>query len=60
MALTIQEVLNNAEYNLSENGNIPLAVMIAKEQLQNANTLLKAGYSLDDDFDSSYENYKNQ
>ena len=56
-SISIMEVLLNAESNLIKNGNIPFAVCIGKEQLHNAITLLKAGYSLDDDFDSSFDKF---
>lgn len=49
--MTIFEVLQNAQYNLSENG--VLGIEIAKNQLNNAVGLLEQGYELEDDFDES-------
>lgn len=49
--MTILEVLQNAQYNLSENGTF--GIEIAKNQLNNAVGLLEEGYELEDDFDES-------
>ena len=53
MALTIMEVLQNANYNLQNNGS--LGLMIAKEQLKNAMDELEAGKGLYDKFDEGDE-----
>lgn len=55
MAVSILEALQNANYNLNNNGQ--LGVMIAKEQLKNAVTLLKKGYSIDEEVEPLLENY---
>ncbi|MDR1347366.1 MAG: hypothetical protein LBJ63_02900 [Prevotellaceae bacterium] len=55
MSTTIKGVLDNAEYNLTENHNLSLGKAIGTEQLRNANKLLNAGYKLYDDFDESWE-----
>ena len=56
MSLTIGEVLGNAEYNL-RNAYIPMQTAIGKEQLKNYNLLIDAGYSEDNDFDESFEEF---
>jgi hypothetical protein len=58
MGLTIKEVLDNAEYNMTYNRHIYFAQEIAREQLSNANKLLNNGYDLYDDFDESWEKLK--
>lgn len=49
--MSIFEVLQNAQYNLNENG--AFGIEIAKNQLNNAVGLLERGYELEDDFDES-------
>jgi len=44
MAVTILEALENANYNIRNNGGVGL--MIAKDQLNNAVILLEKGYEL--------------
>lgn len=44
---TILEALQNADYNISNNG--AFGIMIGKDQLHNAVTLLEKGYSIEDD-----------
>ena len=46
MPVTILEALLNADHNLHHNGL--LGVLLAKEQLHNAVTLLLKGYTLED------------
>lgn len=46
--MTIFEVLQNAQYDLNENGAFGIA--IAKDQLNNAIRLLEEGYDLEDDW----------
>ncbi len=46
MAVSILEALQNANYNLAENGQ--LGLVIAKQQLHNAVTLLEKGYGIDE------------
>ena len=55
MAVSILEALQNANYNLNNNGQ--LGVMIAKEQLKNAVTLLEKGYSIDEEVEPLLEKY---
>lgn len=55
MAVSILEALQNANYNLNNNGQ--LGVMIAKEQLKNAVTLLEKGYSIDEEVELLLEKY---
>jgi len=55
--MTILEVLQNADYNLQNNGSF--GIMIAKEQLHNATVLLGKGYSLDTDIGSLLEEHEN-
>lgn len=50
MAATILEALQNANHNLKA-GFIPFQVLIAKDQLNNAVTLLEKGYGLEDEVD---------
>ena len=57
MAVTILEALENANYNIQNNGNIGL--MIAKEQLNNAVTLLRKEYDLYDEVEPLLEKYGN-
>lgn len=49
--MTILEVLQNANYNLNENG--AFGIEIAKNQLNNAVALLERGYELEHDFEES-------
>ena len=44
MAVSIMESLQNADYNLRNNGEI--GAMFAKEQLYNATVLLEKGYNI--------------
>ncbi len=53
MAVTIMEVLQNAQYNLNNNGYIGLA--IAKEQLNNAIEQIENGKGLYDEFEEGEE-----
>jgi len=55
MSVSILEALQNANYNLKSNGQ--LGAMIAKDQLNNAVTLLEKGYSLDDEVEPLLEKY---
>jgi len=54
MSVSILETLQNANYNLS-NGNIGL--IFAKDQLNNAVTLLEKGYGLDEEVEPLIEKY---
>lgn len=45
MSVSILEALQNADFNLSHNGQ--LGALIAKEQLHNACTLLEKGYDIE-------------
>lgn len=53
MALTIMEVLQNANYNLQNTG--PFGREIGKEQLKNAMDQLEAGKELYDEFEEGDE-----
>ena len=44
MSVCIMECLQNADYNLRNNGG--LGAMLAKEQLHNATVLLDKGYNI--------------
>ncbi len=55
MAVTIFEALQNANYNIQNNGG--MGVMIAKDQLNNAVTLLSKGYDLDDEVEPLLEEH---
>ena len=48
MSITIIEVLENAQYNLE--GNVPMQISMAKEQLGNAIKTLENGYDAFDDY----------
>lgn len=52
MALTILDVLENADYNL-QNAKMDLQINLAKEQLHNALDLLNKDFGLDDYFDET-------
>lgn len=54
MSVSILEALQNAEINL---GNGGFGLMLAKDQLHNAITLLEKGYSLDDEVEPLLEKY---
>lgn len=56
MSVTILEALQNADYNLQNNGS--LGLMAAKMQVHNATILLEKGYSVDDDLDALLEPYE--
>jgi len=47
MSVCIIEALQNADYNLRNNGGI--GMMLAKEQLHNATVLLDKGYGIYDE-----------
>jgi hypothetical protein len=55
MSVSILEALQNADYNIRNNGNIGL--MLAKGQLHNAVTLLEKGYSVGDEVEPLLEQY---
>lgn len=55
MAVTILEALQNANYNIQNNGQ--LGVMFAKEQINNAVTLLEKGYSLEEEVEPLLDEY---
>ena len=57
MAATILEALQNADYNLQNNGLFALA--IAKDQLHNAVVLLEKNYSLYTEIEPLLEEYGN-
>ncbi len=49
------EALQNADYNIRNNAAI--GVMLAKDQLHNAVTLLNKGYDLEDEVEPLLEKY---
>lgn len=55
MAVTILEALQNADYNIQNNG--AMGILLAKSQLHNAVTLLEKGYSLYDEVEPLLEKY---
>jgi len=55
MAVTILEALQNADYNLHNNGGI--GVMVAKEQVHNAVELLNKGYELHEEVEPLLEKH---
>ena len=55
MSVSILEALENADYNIQENGAIGL--MLAKEQLHNAVQLLLKDYGLYDEVEPLLEKY---
>lgn len=57
MSVTILEALQNANYNIRNNGIV--GITVAKEQLHNAVILLEKGYSLNEDLDSLLNEYEN-
>jgi hypothetical protein len=56
MSVSILEALENADYNLLNNGNV--GIVLAKEQLHNAVILLEKGYSLYDEVEPLLEKYE--
>ena len=57
MAVTILEALQNANYNLDHAQRLPAIIPLAKEQLNNAVTLLEKGYDLDDEVEPLLEEH---
>jgi hypothetical protein len=55
MSVSILEALQNADYNIQNNGG--LGLMLAKAQLHNAVTLLEKGYSLSDEVEPLLEEH---
>jgi hypothetical protein len=55
MSVSILEALQNADYNIRNNGSI--GIMLAKEQLHNAVSLLEKGYGIDDQVEPLLEQY---
>jgi hypothetical protein len=55
MSVSILEALQNADYNIRNNG--ALGAMLAREQLHNAVTLLEKGYSLSDEVEPLLEEH---
>lgn len=55
MPVSILEALMNADYNLQNNGL--LGVLLAKDQLHNAVTLLTKGYGLEEQVGPLLEEY---
>lgn len=59
MSVSILEALQNANYNLSNVSIMPRLLPLAKEQLNNAVTLLEKGYSLCTEVEPLLEEYGN-
>ena len=57
MAVTILEALQNAQCNINQLHKGPVSLVMAKEQLSNAVTLLEKGYSIDDEVEPILEKY---
>lgn len=55
MSVSILEALQNADYNISNNGQ--LGVMLAKGQLHNAVELLEKGYDLHEEVEPLLEKH---
>jgi hypothetical protein len=55
MSVTVLEALQNANYNFKT--NLPFGVNLAKNQLNNAVTLLEKGYGLDEEVEPLLEQY---
>jgi hypothetical protein len=55
MSVSIMEALQNADYNLRNNGGI--GAMFAKEQVHNATVLLDKGYDIWTNVDALIEKY---
>jgi hypothetical protein len=55
MSVSILEALQNADYNIQNNG--ALGLTIAKLQLHNAVTLLEKGYKLHEQVENLLETY---
>jgi len=55
MSVSILEALQNADYNIRNNGGIGL--MLVKDQLHNAVTLLEKGYSVGDEVEPLLDKY---
>lgn len=55
MAVTILECLQNADYNIRNNGYA--GAQVAKRQLHNAVTLLEKGYSLNEEVEPLLEEF---
>ncbi len=53
---TILEALQNANYNIKS--GIGISLMFAKDQLNNAVTLLEKGYTLETDIEELLEEYE--
>ena len=57
MSVTILECLENADYNIRNNGE--LGLFLAKEQLHNATVLLSKGYDIWTEVEPLLEIYNN-
>ena len=55
MSVSIMEALQNADYNLRNNGGI--GAMLAKKQLHNATVLLDKGYNIWTEVEPLLEKY---
>ena len=57
MSVTIIEALLNAKYNLNNVEKNPILLLLAKEQLNNAATLLERGYDTWDEVEPLLKKY---
>ena len=57
MSVSILEALQNADYNLQNNGT--MGMYVAQGQVHNAVVLLEKGYDLDDEVEPLLEEFKN-
>lgn len=57
MSVSILEALQNADYNLTNNG--PIGLSLARGQLHNAVVLLEKGYSLYTEVEPLLQKYDN-
>jgi hypothetical protein len=55
MSVTVLEALQNADFNLTNNG--ALGAMLAKDQLHNSAILLEKGYSIHDEVEPLLDEY---
>lgn len=55
MSVSVFEALENADYNLQNNGQ--MGAMFAKDQLHNAVELIKKGYNLEEEVEPLLDKY---
>ena len=57
MSVSIMECLQNAKYNLDNAIKMPMLMLMVKEQLNNAVTLLDKGYGIWDEVEPLLEEF---